>query len=691
MKPEDYARHVRKVHLDLHLPESLDGMFAQFDPRQYMETLARANVNSVALFAHCHHGNCYFNTQVGHKHKHLHVDYLGELAREAKKHDIVVLAYFSVAWNWRGREMDPDWCQVDVDGNPLETKTYWIRMCLNSPYRDYIFSMVREVIASCPVDGIWFDITYMSALGCYCPSCQQQFQDRYGKPLPRKPVPGTLGAREMYEFHRHSEDRFRLDAVELVKGINPELLVSWNHAGDMNQCQLASDDAADILFRETHRPEDYSPSFQARWFGQFGKPYEGCTSRFHYGGWSDFTYKHASKLRIEAATALAHGAVIDIGDQGMPDGTLDPHTYAMIGQVYAEARRVEPFCMGTRSVRNIAVLHSSRAHRLGAWLFTEPLHKTLPSVLGASRMLTEAHRHFDIISERCLDDLAGYAAVVVPDQIHLAPEDVTALQAYVESGGTLVVSYRAGLFDEDGKPTQQGFLRKVCGVAVNGLARFSADYIVDYDMDLGLDGRPVLVRSPKDSDDEIVIPSLECERVDGDAWAWLAHPVFERTPDHFFAGNNAPPGERSPFPALVHRSLGRGHVVYTPIPIFKHYHEDSYYPLRRLIVWALDQAAPDQAVYADAPTQVELVLRQRDDMLLVHLVNYSGARFGSKPTPMPVEDIVPVRDVRVRVRAQATRVTLVPDDTPLVFEQDGPYTTFRVPELDVHAIAAVQM
>ena len=92
--------------------------------------------------------------------------------------------------------------------------------------------------------------------------------------MPENPAPGTLDAKRLYHFRIDSMVQFRLDAREAIKAIDPNLIVTWNQAGDMTQCCLDCDETADVLFRETHRPEDFSSSFQARWFYQFGKPYE---------------------------------------------------------------------------------------------------------------------------------------------------------------------------------------------------------------------------------------------------------------------------------------------------------------------------------------------------------------------------------------------------------------------------------
>ena len=82
LTPEQYFARKRKVHLDMNLPEDAPGMFERFDAQRYVRTLTDAHVNTVTIFAHCHHGNCYYDTAIGHKHSRLTFDYEREVASE---------------------------------------------------------------------------------------------------------------------------------------------------------------------------------------------------------------------------------------------------------------------------------------------------------------------------------------------------------------------------------------------------------------------------------------------------------------------------------------------------------------------------------------------------------------------------------------------------------------------------------
>ncbi len=689
MTPEEYFARKRKVHLDMHLPEDAPDMFERFDAEEYVRTLADAHVNSVTIFAHCHHGNCYFDTSVGHKHSRLTFDYVREVAAECRRQNLAVMAYISCAWNHRAGEEHPEWTQRDAAGNPRPHPRFWWWMCLNSPYGQFIRDLTRELAEGYPIDGLWYDITYVAPPACYCDYCRDIFRQRHGIDMPIDPAPGTVEARLLYEFRIGTEADFRAGLVQLVKSINPELLISWNHAGDVTQCYLDNDVLADILFRETHTPENWLPGFQARWFQHFDRPYECCTSRFHYGGWSSFSYKSSQKLHIECATGLAHGGIVDIGDQAYHDGTLDTAAYRLIGQVYERARAVEPYCSDTRSVPNLAILHSSRAHHLAQWLEAHPLRRPLISVQGAARCLNDAGRHFDIISERALDRLSAYHAVLVPDQLVLTDGEIDALCEYVHDGGAVIAAYRCGMYDEDGAEVPPTFLRRLCGVQPLRFAEYSVGYVNDLRFEVEAPDAPLVFRSPGEVGAPIAIPALECEPTSARVLASLEHPIYERTREHFYAANNPPPAGPSGYGAVFLNTLGDGAVVYFPFDLFRFYQLDSYPPLRNIALALLDRVAPVQEAFVDAPAQVEVVLRERAGTRFLHLINYANQRFGQGFDPVVVEDIIPVLGIPVRMRGEACAVYERPSGRPLAFRVADGFTEFMIPRLDIHAIVEV--
>ena len=68
-------------------------------PTSFARTLRDAHVDSVTVFAVCHHGMCYYPSKVGTMHPHLRRDLLGEQVEACHRHGIRTPAYITVVWN----------------------------------------------------------------------------------------------------------------------------------------------------------------------------------------------------------------------------------------------------------------------------------------------------------------------------------------------------------------------------------------------------------------------------------------------------------------------------------------------------------------------------------------------------------------------------------------------------------------
>ena len=68
----------RQVHLDFHTSEHIPAVGARFSKKQWQKALKLGHVNSINIFAKCHHSWSYYPTKVGRMHPTLTRDLLGE-------------------------------------------------------------------------------------------------------------------------------------------------------------------------------------------------------------------------------------------------------------------------------------------------------------------------------------------------------------------------------------------------------------------------------------------------------------------------------------------------------------------------------------------------------------------------------------------------------------------------------------
>lgn len=67
----------RQVHLDFHTSEAIEGIGSRFSKQQFQEMLQLGHVDSITVFAKCHHGWAYHPSTANEMHPHLSFDLLG--------------------------------------------------------------------------------------------------------------------------------------------------------------------------------------------------------------------------------------------------------------------------------------------------------------------------------------------------------------------------------------------------------------------------------------------------------------------------------------------------------------------------------------------------------------------------------------------------------------------------------------
>lgn len=68
--------NTRQVHLDFHTSEKLQGIGSCFSKEQFQHALITGHVNSITVFAKCHHGWAYFPSEANEMHPGLKFDLL---------------------------------------------------------------------------------------------------------------------------------------------------------------------------------------------------------------------------------------------------------------------------------------------------------------------------------------------------------------------------------------------------------------------------------------------------------------------------------------------------------------------------------------------------------------------------------------------------------------------------------------
>ena len=143
----DYQLKQRQVHLDFHTSEAIDGIGSKFSRENFRRCLEIGHVNSITLFAKCHHGWAYYPAKTNDMHPGLNFDLLSEQLSVCKEMGVSAPIYISAGYDENYVRKHPeDICRFkrdtpDLDIQTLEDGRTYIAnrysfslICFNTPY-----------------------------------------------------------------------------------------------------------------------------------------------------------------------------------------------------------------------------------------------------------------------------------------------------------------------------------------------------------------------------------------------------------------------------------------------------------------------------------------------------------------------------------------------------------------------------
>jgi hypothetical protein len=310
----------RQIHLDFHTGEHIPNIGSEFDPEEFAATLERARVDSITCFARCHHGWIYFDTTAfpERRHPHLSRNLLKEQIEACHARDIRVPIYVTVQWDHLTSNEHPEWRVVTADGRMEGTPPYeagfYRKLCLNSPYRDFLKGHTQEILESLPTDGLFFDI--VQPVECWCTFCRTKMEAEGLEP-------SDPAARQRFGLETIND--FKLDMTDFVRRFNTDCTIFYNagHVGTRHRA---------VAQAYTHFELETLPSggwgyiyfpVTMRYARTLGLDCLGQTGKFHTS-WGDLhSFKNPAALQYECFRMVAMGAKCMIGDQLHPAGRID--------------------------------------------------------------------------------------------------------------------------------------------------------------------------------------------------------------------------------------------------------------------------------------------------------------------------------------------------------------------------------
>jgi len=662
----------RQIHLDFHTSGLIPGIGARFDPQAFAGAFKAAHVDSVTVFAKCHHGYSYHPTEVGRMHPGLTFDLLRAQIDALHAEGINAVVYLPATWDELAATAHPEWRTVSPDltlphvsrapGDPG-----WAFLDFATPYLDYLCAQTEEVMRRCPdADGIFMDISFQ------LPSVSEA-----AKAKMEAAGLDWSDAADRDRFTGLSVQTYFDRVTEAVRKHDPAMPLFFN-SGHIRR------GLRDHYHRHyTHLELESLPTagwgyehfpLSARYVEQLGLPYLGMTGKFHWLWGEVGGYKKPDALIYECGAMLAQGARCSIGDHLHPTAAIDHSTMAVIAPAYACVEAREPWCVGTTNRAEIGLLSVEAVTQAG--LSARPVKTTIPDE-GAVRVLMEGQFTFDVLD---LDsDFAAYRLLILPDAVRVDDALAARLRAHLDGGGRLLLTGKSGL-----DPAGTGFAIDIGADWAGTSAMAGGDYCLP---------APALRADGVNDPLFMYLPSEQVRVTTGTALGEVFAPWFDRTPRHFSGHVNAPSRpEPTGFPAAVRH----GGILYAAHPVFSCYHKAGAVAMlemaERLIAHALGRP---KMIVTGLPRAGRATLRHSTGRgsYILHLLHATPAlrgTLGCQPI-QPIQDLVTLTDIAVDLAADAMvgSVTLVPEGTALPFQRDNGRLRFTVPRLRGHQMVEI--
>ncbi|MBQ8230595.1 MAG: beta-galactosidase trimerization domain-containing protein [Lachnospiraceae bacterium] len=655
----------RQVHLDFHTSEKVSGIGENFDKKQFQEALKVGYVDSITVFSKCHHGWAYHPSKANEMHPQLKFDLLKAQIEAAHEIGVKTPVYLSAGLDEKYAVKHSEHLVRNRDESTMWVKDFtapgYHKLCLNTPYLDYLLAQIKEVCENYDADGIFLDIVNVQP--CYCQTCRNQLIAEGKNPS---------NAADALDLAERVYANYTRRVRETIDSVKPGLPV-FHNGGHIRKGRR------DLAHMNTHLELESLPTggwgydhfpVSAAYARTLGMEFLGMTGKFHTS-WGEFGgFKHPNALRYEVALSIANGAKCSIGDQLHPDGSMDMATYELIGAAYKEAEEKEAYLKGAENIVDVAVLgieaidnylEGRGASQAGGST------KTAEADAGCARILLEGKYLFNYIDTR--EDFSNYKLLILPDGVILDEALTERLKQFVEAGGKILASGTSGT---DGA----GSFLLDFGCRFGGENEYRPDYC-----------RPRFeLSSLKNSAYIMYSQGYKVEEVAGEVLADRENPYFNRTIEHFSSHKHTPNNKKDIAPAMVEGKDG----IYIAWNIFEDYANYGTIVDKEIVLYALDRLLADKSVKTDLPAQGIITLTRQDNRKIVHLLYASPVRRG-KNTEI-IEDIVPIYDTKVAVKCSepVSRVYLAPQNEDVAYKVKDGYVTFTVDKLENHQMVVVE-
>ena len=581
-------------------------------------------------------------------HPEQHQQMLTEYLATARQKNLRIILYLNVHILGPSlAQFQEKWAQRDSNQQIILLYNTYPAICINSPWRDYFFSILNEV-AQLDVDGIFLDGPVMARNGCYCEHCQRRCREQFGEV--------TANRLASYEFNQRTRETFLESAYHHWKKLKPEAIFYINlpvtHATplfvdvtrELPYNDIVGTEGGFMFYRPPHQAFLWRPGFTAKLLEAIAphKP-RVIFMAADQKSWSWYLHQPA-ETELCVATSVANGANIWWGLHGSTR-LLQTPSGAVSKNIFQFLAKNENYFENTQPLARVGLLYSFTSEHIYHYSreasdFTgeatqsrTPRADLTESLYGFYNMLVRSQIPFTMLTDfdESIETYSKYDCIILPAPGALPPAVVTALREYVRQGGNLIAAYDCSLFDTTGKALADFALADVLGV------HFNNEYFT-----LANHNYFVPTETTRWLFEAIQIPFYPAPL---NGISVKADPAAE-----VLARYLAPlPGRYVPLtsperPFIVSHKFGAGRSLYFAGAFGQMFHEYAPPEYRKILANAVREFTnPLIEVVNGNAGALELVLRQQGPRWIIHCINHNG------DMTRPIERIEPLRELQLQI------------------------------------------
>jgi len=614
--------------VDQHIPNK-DGYMEKFDPAEYAKNISLSGAKVAYVYSSNCLGLSFFPSKYLPNHQCAKQDVFGQTVKELRKLGISPIGYFN-SWMTFVADMHPEWNAINSKGISKRDKTRFASPCNNNPeFKELMKNVARELAQNYDLDGLWLDMIGINTPVCYCEACKKKYFDHCQKELPTTSDVNSPELISYFKFKRDCVEEYVREVRDAALEINPRLSFAYQCADVKNPYRYGHNGIA------YHKLGDYlsgdfyfgrsGPNTVCRLFYRLSPnlPFEYMTSRC--SGELDYhtMTKNIGEISAQAFSAMMHKGSFVLIDAIDPSGEMNKDFYR---ELDALKKSIEPYIphidYSERALRSIAVyfsFESALTEKENENVSVDDIqsrgHFKRVSRLG--EVLSTAHLDYDVITKTELERLSDYDVLILSDLEMLSQDEISAFREYTKNGGSLYVSGKTSLKDDDGNLKDNFMLSDVLGVDYLGRFDYGPNYIAPE-----LENKELFSRYSKKYPYMLKDPFIKVKAKDPKlTLASVTLPISSSSDRiNFSSAISDPPMIPTDHPALYLNSFGKGKALYCAASPETDPLKDTCDLFCALVKMLLKK----ETVKVEAPEYLDHTVYEKDGVYKIHLLNYQS-------------------------------------------------------------------